>query len=118
MVVPNERKSGRTPPYRKLVRGTFEQIDVEAAIESARYANSKGKASDRDLYEVLLCSENPDYHEEALNIARKNIDATWGRVALFKMYYNGIGTERDVKTALYTLLSDNPINKTKSGSAL
>ncbi len=118
MVVPNKRKSDRTPPYRKLINGTFEQIDVEAAIESARYANSIGKASDRDLFSVLLCSENPDYHEEALNIALRNNNTLWGRLGLFKMYYNGIGTERDVKTALYTLLSDNPIIKTKSGSAL
>jgi len=98
--------------------GTFEQLDMESAIESVRYANSMGTASDRDLYHVLLCTENPEYHEEALEIARKNIDTEWGRQSLFKLCYNGVGTERDVKTALYVLLSDNPLVRRKNSAEI
>ncbi|MBO4348227.1 MAG: hypothetical protein J5812_01495 [Candidatus Methanomethylophilaceae archaeon] len=113
-----ERRGSEVPAYRKVLKGTFDRIDMDEAIRSAREAVSEGKASEKDLCNVLLCSDDPGHHAEALELARKNIDQFWGRLWLFKMYFNGIAVERDVKAALHILYSDNPIIKSGNGAEL
>ncbi len=91
---------------------------MDEVIDFVRRSVKRGKAGDKDLCNVLLCSNDPAHHVEALELARKNIGEFWGRVWLFRMYFNGIGTERDVRAALHILYSDDPIIKHSNGAEL
>jgi hypothetical protein len=94
--------------YKKVLWGSFEEIDMDKAVKSVRLAVSRGMTGERDLFHVLLCTNDPGLHREALSLARKNID-DWGRLSLFRMYFNGVGTERDIKAALHTLYYDDTV---------
>ena len=83
-------------------------MDVESEISSCREAVSNGQAEEIDLFNVLMCSNDPAHHSEAMEIALRNKDEAWGRILLFRMYYNGVAADRDVKTALYWLYRGNP----------
>jgi len=83
-------------------------IDIESEISSCREAVSCGLAEEIELFNVLMCSNDPTHHSEAMEIALKNNDEAWGRILLFRMYFNGVATDRDVKTALYWLYRGNP----------
>ena len=103
---------------RKLLRGTSDPLGVAKLIKVVKAVNSGGSFGDKELYNALLCSDSPKHHAEALEVARRNIDQFWGRLWLSKMYFNGVGTDRDVMAAFHTLYSDNPIIKHKSGAEL
>ncbi len=87
----------------------------QAPIDEIRKAVSRGEAEAYDLYDALMCSDNPDDHVEALDLVRGNMDKQWSKISLFKMYFNGIGTERDVKEALHILYSGSPIDHVCDG---
>ncbi|MBE6520547.1 MAG: SEL1-like repeat protein [Thermoplasmata archaeon] len=110
-----KQKPGLDAPYRKVLTGSFEEVDMVEAVESVRRAFSRGEATEKDLCYVLLCTNDTELHEEALCLARKNID-DWGRLWLFRMYYNGVGTERDIKTALRTLYYDDSVMSATGGA--
>ncbi len=84
---------------------SFDMVDMDEKIASTREAVLSGRLKDKDLCNVLLCSDRKEHHVEAMELARKNIDEIWGKLWLFKMYFNGIGTERDIKAALHVLHS-------------
>jgi len=84
---------------------SFDTVDMEERTASVREAVLSGRLKDRGLCNVLLCSDREEHHVEAMELVRKNMDELWGELWLFKMYFNGIGTERDVKTALHVLHS-------------
>jgi len=110
-----KQKSGLNATYKKVLTGSFDEVDMDEAVESARRAFSKGEATEKELCYILLCTNDTELHEEALCLARKNID-DWGRLLLFKMYYNGVGTERDIKTALRTLYYDDSVMSATKGA--
>jgi len=79
---------------------TLSSVDVESTISYYRRKAAKAKVREKDLCQSLLCSNDPAHHAEAFELASRNADRIWGRLLLFKMYFNGVGTERDVKAAL------------------
>ncbi len=85
-------------------------------MSSARMARERGEIKDREFCHVLLCSEDQVLHAEAFELILKNKDEPWGRLWLFKAYFNGVGTERDVKAALRTMHSGD--DSIKGASAL
>jgi len=99
--------------YKWVIKGTLSPVDVEAAIAYFRKQASHDESSELNLCNALLCSNDPVHHSEAAELARKNIDG-WGRYALFRMYFNGIGVERDIKAALHVFNSGDEIRRRKS----
>ena len=87
----------------------------QASIDEIRKAVSRGKAEAYDLYDALMCSDDPDDYVEALDLVRGNMDKSWSKFSLYKMYFNGIGTKRDVKAGLHTLYSGRPIDHVCDG---
>ncbi len=91
--------------FKQILRPCTSRIDIDDAISSARAAMERGEIKARDFCHILLCSDDSDHLAEAVELMRENIDEYWGRLWLFKAYFNGIGTERDIKAALHTLYS-------------
>jgi hypothetical protein len=92
--------------------------DIESTIALCRKAVSEGRMKEKELCRSLLKSSDPVRHKEAFEIARRNVDTKWGKAWLFKMYFNGIGTGRNVKKALHVLHSGTPYYKTSNGAKL
>ncbi len=93
-------------------------VDVEGAIAKVREAVSEGEASEKELCSILLQSNDPSRRAEAFGLCEKNIGTLWGRLWLFKMHFNGIATERDIKAALRILYSDTSVVRSDRGSQL
>jgi len=88
-------------------------VNVEEAIAYFRKQASHDESLELNLCEALLCSNDPAHHAEAAELARKNIDG-WGRYTLFRMYFNGVGVERDIKTAMHVFNSGDEIRRRNS----
>ncbi len=82
----------------------------------SKKAESSSDIQEKELCSTLLKSNDSSRYVEAFDLCRKNIDTLWGRLWLFKMYFNGVGTARDVKAALYTLNSGKYVVRTRAAS--
>jgi len=99
-----------------ILNDNFVDMPSNASEESGSGSKKTESLSDngeKELCRALLQSNDPSRHAEAFDLCRKNIDTLWGRLWLFKMYFNGVGTARDVKAALHTLNSGKFVVRTR-----
>ncbi len=92
---------------------TLSSVDVEETISYYRKKAAKVKVRERELCHTLLCSNDPAHHAEAFELASRNTDQVWGRLFLFKMYFNGVGTKRDIKAALRVFYTGGELRPSK-----
>ena len=77
----------------------------------------KASGDSKEAMNELLCSDSPEDHRKAYEMASRNIDAEWGKNAAFRMAYSGVGTERDTQKAKKIMFSGTVADRRKANAS-